>query len=227
MPDRRGRDGAFSPRGTAWVRGRRLMGFHSTRRRRYDHPVAVSDQDPPIEVDWVDSELLGDGLPGRLGLTILPGKRGKSIRYPGLVYRRDARTDLDRLHGLGVRLVVLLVDDSELGRWGDPHLVEHARAAGIEVVRLPIPDGHAPSSLEAVDRVLGTIGAARRTGDVAVACMGGIGRSGTIAACALVGAGASPDRAIAHLRDVRHPSAVETPEQEAFVATYATHVSGR
>ncbi len=47
--------------------------------------------DPPIHVDWIDPAVLADGLPGRLGLTILPGKRGKSIRYPGLVYRRDAR----------------------------------------------------------------------------------------------------------------------------------------
>ena len=58
---------------------------------------AESTGDPPIHVDWVDPSLLGDGRPGRLGLTILPGKRGKSVRYPGLVYRRDARTDLDRL----------------------------------------------------------------------------------------------------------------------------------
>ena len=38
--------------------------------------------DPPIHVDWIDQELLGDRLPGRLGVTILPGKRGASVRYP-------------------------------------------------------------------------------------------------------------------------------------------------
>ena len=187
---------------------------------------ARSDQplDPPIHVDWVDSNLLGDRLPGRLGLTILPGKRGASIRYPGRVYRRDAQIDLHRLAQAGVRLLVLLVEDSELTRWGDPDLIEHARAAGVETLRLPIPDGHPPASAEDVDRVLADVAARRADGDVVIACMGGVGRSGTLAACALVASGLSPDQAIAHVREVRHPSAVETPAQVAFVAAYAAHL---
>jgi protein-tyrosine phosphatase len=180
--------------------------------------------DPPIHVDWVDSTLLGDGRPGRLGLTILPGKRGASIRYPGRVYRRDARTDLDRLAEMGVGLLVLLVEDGELERWGDPDLLEHARAARVAVFRLPIPDGHPPTSVEDVDRVLADVAEGREERDVVIACMGGIGRSGTLAACALVATGLSADQAIAHLRAVRHPSAVETPAQVAFVAAYAAHL---
>jgi protein-tyrosine phosphatase len=183
--------------------------------------------DPPIHVDWVDAGLLGDGLRGRLGLTILPGKRGKSVRYPGLVYRRDTRTDLERLHELGVGFLALLVEDHELARWGDPGLVEHATAAGIRVRRLPIPDGKAPPSLTSVDELLAEIAEARVTADAVVACMGGVGRSATIAACALTAAGLSPDRAIAHLREVRHPTAVETPPQAAFVAAYAAHRENR
>jgi protein-tyrosine phosphatase len=185
--------------------------------------VPEPELDPPIHVDWVDPALLGDGLPGRLGLTILPGKRGKSIRYPGLVYHRDARADLVRLRELGADLLVLLVEDHELERWGDPALVEHAQAAGVRVRRLPIRDGHPPASVQDVDELLDEIREARASSDVVVACMGGIGRSGTIAACALVGAGQSPDRAIAHLREVRHPTAVETRAQLAFVAAYAAH----
>ena len=183
--------------------------------------------DPPIHVDWIDPAVLADGLPGRLGLTILPGKRGKSIRYPGLVYRRDARADLERLHGMGVGLLALLVEDRELERWGDPALVAHAAAAGLAVQRFPIPDGHAPSSADGVDALLDDIARVRASQDVVVACMGGVGRSGTIAACALVAAGVAPDRAIAHLRDVRHPTAVETPAQVAFVSTYAAHRENR
>ena len=171
--------------------------------------------------------MLADGLRGRLGLTILPGKRGKSVRYPGLVYRRDARTDLERLHGLGAELLVLLVQDHELERWGDPALVEHATAAGLRVRRLPIRDGDPPPSVSVVDELLDEILVARSTADVVVACMGGVGRSGTIVACALVGAGQSADRAIAHLRDVRHPTAVETRAQVAFVAAYAAHREDR
>ena len=183
--------------------------------------------DPPIHVDWVDADLLGDDLPGRLGLTILPGKRGVSVRYPGLVYRRDTRTDLERLRALGAGFLALLVEDYELARWGDPGLVEHATAVGVSVRRLPIPDGAAPTSITSVDELLAEIASARATSDVVVACMGGIGRSATIAACALVAAGLPPDRAIAHLRDVRHPTAVETPAQAAFVAAYAAHMENR
>ena len=123
-------------------------------------------------MDWVDQTLLGDGLPGRLGLTILPGKRGTSVRYPGLVYRRDARTDLERLRRLGADLLVLLVEDRELERWGDLAFVEHATAAGLRVRRLPIRDGHPPASV-AVDELLDEIHAARAKADVVVACMGG------------------------------------------------------
>jgi protein-tyrosine phosphatase len=179
--------------------------------------------DPPIHVDWVSASLLDDGRPGRLGLTILPGKRGKSVRYPGLVYRRDARTDLDRLRALGAGLLVLLVEDRELRRWGDPELVVHAEAAGVRVLRMPIRDGAAPRSVAAVDALLQEIDAARAESDVVVACMGGVGRSATIVACALVAAGESPDGAIAHLRAVRHPTAVETRRQVEFVAAYAAH----
>jgi protein-tyrosine phosphatase len=179
--------------------------------------------DPPIHVDWIDQALLGDGLPGRLGVTILPGKRGVSVRYPGRVYRRDTRTDLERLRGLGIGLLVLLVEDSELERWGDAALVAHAEEAGIRVRRMPIRDGAAPASVETVDELLAEIQAERTASDVVVACMGGVGRSGTIAACALVAGGLSPDGAIAHLREVRHPTAVETPRQVEFVAAYAAH----
>jgi protein-tyrosine phosphatase len=189
--------------------------------------VPDPDLDPPIRVDWVDAGLLGDGLRGRLGLTILPGKRGKSVRYPGLVYRRDTRTDLARLRELGVGFLALLVEDHELARWGDPGLVEQATAAGIRVRRLPIPDGKAPPSMTSVDELLAEIAAARETSDAVVACMGGVGRSATIAACALTVGGLSPDRAIAHLREVRHPAAVETPPQAAFVAAYAAYRENR
>jgi protein-tyrosine phosphatase len=189
--------------------------------------VPEPELDPPIHVDWVDSELLADGLPGRLGLTILPGKRGKSIRYPGLVYRRDARTDLRRLQELGVGLLALLVEDWEIARWGDPALPDHAAEVGVTLVRLPIPDGHAPPSVASVHKLLADIAVARQSTDVVLACMGGIGRSATIAACALVAAGLSPDRAIAHLRDVRHPTAVETQAQATFVAAYAAQMENR
>jgi hypothetical protein len=65
----------------------------------------------PIRVDWLPDGWAGDGRPGRLGLTILPGKQGASTRYPGRVYDRDLDADLATLRELGVRRLVLLVED--------------------------------------------------------------------------------------------------------------------
>jgi protein-tyrosine phosphatase len=160
-------------------------------------------------------------LPGRLGMTHLPGKRGASVRYPGHVYRRDTADDLRILKDRDVRLLVLLVEDRELQRWGDPRISQLAADAGLELTRYPIRDGAAASSVVQMDEMLARIGSARASGDVVIACMGGVGRTGMVAACALVQAGMAADEAILRVRQVRHPTAVETAAQEAFVRGYA------
>jgi protein-tyrosine phosphatase len=180
--------------------------------------------DPPLRVDWIEADELADGRPGRLGLTFLPGKRGPSLRYPGLVYRRELAADLATLTAQGIGVLALLVEDAELERWGDPHIVEAAAAAGLDVRRFPMPDGEPPASVEEMDAILEALDDARDRADAAVACMGGVGRTGTVAACALVRAGLDPREAIDRVRDVRHPEAVETPSQERFVAAYAARL---
>ncbi len=180
--------------------------------------------DPALRIDWLSAEELAGGLPGRLGLTFLPGKRGPSSRYPGNVYRRDAADDLATMRQLGVARLLLLVEDGELSRWSDPRIVELGRAAGIVVHRFPIRDGAAPT-LDMMDAIQAALDEGRRLGDVAVACMGGVGRSGTVAACALVRAGRLPQDAISRVRDVRHPQAVETEAQERMVHAYAAAVA--
>ena len=196
-----------------------------------DGPASASADhagfDPPLRIDWLEPEQLRDDLPGRLGLTILPGKRGVSVRYPGRVYRRNADEDLASLRAAGVRRLILLVEDAELRRWGDPEIVARGVAGGVEVLRYPTRDGHPPASMDEMRAVLAAIREGRRAGNVAVACMGGVGRSGTVAACALVEAGVSPAEAIATVRAVRHPTAVETAHQERFVGSYAREVAAR
>lgn len=177
--------------------------------------------DPELRIDWLDAELLpGDGL-GRLGLTILPGKHGVSYRYPGRVYQRELAGDLEALCQAGVRRFILLVDDAELRRWGDPAIVEEGARLGVEVIRHPIRDGYPPASVAAMQRILDDVREGRATGNVAVACMGGVGRAGTVAACALVEAGLSAEEAIAAVRRARHPGAVETRAQQDFVHRFA------
>ena len=178
--------------------------------------------DPPLRVDWID-DVLDDGRPGRLGLTFLPGKHGPSFRYPGRVYRRELDRDIATLVRAGIGYLALLVEDHELERWGDPAIVERAAARGLTVGRWPMPDGSTPRDVAEMDAILAAIVAARERSSVAVACMGGVGRTGTVAACALVAAGRDASAAIAEVRRVRHPTAVETAEQEAFVEAFARH----
>jgi protein-tyrosine phosphatase len=179
--------------------------------------------DPPLRVDWIDARHLDDGRTGRLGLTFLPGKRGPSFRYPGLVYRRQLDRDVRSLLEAGVGYLALLVEDHELERWGDPDIVERAAPEGLTVGRWPMPDGSTPRDVAEMDRILEAIETARERTNVAIACMGGVGRTGTVAACALVAGGWEPAAAIAEVRRVRHPTAVETAEQEAFVDAFARH----
>lgn len=173
--------------------------------------------DPPLRVDWLEP----DGAAGRVGLTILPGKHGSSTRYPGRVYRRDVERDLATLGELDVRHLILLVEDGELERWGNLDIVERGTIAGVQVHRFPMVDGGTPRDLGELQQILDRISAGRRDGNVAVACMGGVGRTGMVAACHLVERGLAPRDAIATVRAVRHPEAVETHAQEQFVRRYA------
>jgi len=182
--------------------------------------VSVTVHDPPPRIDWIPASDFADDLPGRVGMTVLPGKHGPSQRYPGRVYRGDLEADLAALTGAGIVRLILLVDDHELDRWGNPEIVARAAALGIEVDRRPIPDGSPPRDGAAMDAILASIAAARARGNVAVACMGGVGRSGTVAACALVAGGWTADDAIGRVRQLRHPTAVETRAQEDFVRKF-------
>lgn len=188
--------------------------------------AATTRDDRPLRVDWLDRSSLRDDRAGRLGLTFLPGKHGASFRYPGRVYRRDLDEDLASLEAAGISLLVLLVEDHELDRWGDPAIVEIAARRGLRIERWPMSDGTAPATAAEMRAILGSIDRARDHGDVAVACMGGVGRTGTVAACALVAAGWPPADAIAEIRRIRHPTAVETTEQLDFVDAFARHAPG-
>ncbi len=182
--------------------------------------MTESGIDPPPRIDWLPASDLADGRPGRIGMTVLPGKRGPSVRYPGHVYRADLERDLAALSRAGIVRLILLVEDEELARWSDTELVERAAGFGLEVDRHPMPDGAPPASTAEMDEILRSVVEGRDSADVAVACMGGVGRTGTVAACALVAAGWEADAAIARVRELRHPMAVETEAQERFVQTY-------
>jgi predicted protein tyrosine phosphatase len=175
------------------------------------------DSANPIVVDFLAQD--SHGLPGRLGLTIAPGKW-----RPGLEPASDdlVRDDLVRLRDVhGAKVLVTLLQEEEMTRFGIPELFRVARSLRFRVHPFPIPDMNAPDDIEATARLVDEIVAALRAGDtVVVHCRGGLGRSGTIAACCLVATGRRSREAIAMVRAAR-PGAVEVPSQVEFVARFA------
>ncbi|MCB9539796.1 MAG: dual specificity protein phosphatase family protein [Myxococcales bacterium] len=177
-----------------------------------DHAAAIGralDGRSGLRVDWLPDDARA---PGRLGLTLCPGRRDR---------RRDLQADLDALQRAGATVLVSLLTDDEV-RWaGVEGLPEAARGRGVAWWSLPIADQGVPGH-RALDALLDRLGAALAAGErVVVHCMGGLGRSGLVAACALVDAGWSAADAIEAVRAARDPRAVETPAQEAFVAEFA------
>jgi protein-tyrosine phosphatase len=162
-----------------------------------------------LRVDWVESEQIG---PGRLGMTICPGRRDRD---------RNLEADLGRLRDEGVDRLLCLSTDAELDWAGVPELGTRAEAFGLNYRWLPVPDQGTCTLSEAVDLVGWIRDGLKRGESVVVTCMGGLGRSGMIAACTLVDGGVSPTDAIAFVRATRGPRALETSAQEEFVSRFA------
>lgn len=179
--------------------------------------MKLTSETNPIRVDFVPKEALR--LPGKLGLTIAPGKAG-----PGLTGEWDRQLDEDlvRLRDIfRANVLVTLLEDLEMKRLGIPDLLSRAARSGFETFWYPIADLSVPDSIEHAAELVRAILdrlATRRV--VVVHCLGGLGRSGTIAACCLAARGAGPDEAIEIVREAR-PGAVQNEAQEAFVRRFA------
>lgn len=171
-------------------------------------------EDRRLRVDWIDDLFT---TPGRLGITICPGRRDRD---------RTLADDLETLRDLGVRRLICLLPEDELAWAGVPDLVERATEAGLMVRHLPVPDQQIPGLANASDLVAWCDEGTAAGEAVVVCCMGGLGRSGTIAACYLVAHGLDAAKAISVVRRARNPRAVENTAQEAFLAAYAGHLPG-
>jgi len=169
-----------------------------------------------LPLAFVPHEALG--ARGRLGFCPAPGRWRLDITLdPG----RLLDEDLEALCACGATTLVVLLEEEEMERIGLGDLRERARRAGLEVLWLPIPDGTAPSDVEAtarlVQRILERLASGRT---VVVHCHGGIGRSGTIVATCLVALGVRPERALELVRRER-AGAATAPGQEEFVHEFA------
>ncbi|MBK8800771.1 MAG: isochorismatase family protein [Fibrobacteres bacterium] len=167
------------------------------------------EQDRRLRVDWVPLQ----GATGRMGLTLLPGRRDRG---------RDLSEDADRLRELGAKLVVSLVTQEELVEFGVEELSQELARRGIEWIHSPILDQRACGLEQAEDLSRRITEACFQGRDVVIHCLGGIGRSGMIAACVEVLAGMDAHEAIAIVRQHRSPRALETRAQCELVESYAT-----
>lgn len=172
--------------------------------------------DAPLYVDFLDA---GDTrLPGRIGLTIAPGKKD------GCRWDRDLDADLRRLRDeFRCDLLVSLLELDEYERLAIGNLFARAAHYGIQTVHFPIEDVNAPPA-EAMPRfaalVQQVVAAARDAKTVVIHCRGGLGRTGTVAAACLAALGHPPAQAIERVRRVRR-GAVEVPSQEQWVHAFA------
>ncbi len=178
-----------------------------TAARCVDRLAALLTASTRLRVDF-----LADSRAGRVGLTVLPGRRD---------WRRNLADDLAVLRDEGITAVVCLVPHEELERYGVPNLLDAYLSVGIEVLHLPVLDQQGASAgqlLETTTWIAQRVSAGR---SVLIHCVGGLGRSGMVAACYLLGCGASIDEALAAVRAARGPRAVETAIQDLCVRRVA------
>lgn len=172
----------------------------------------------PIRVDWVNLDGVPNlaSVPGRLGMTFLPGKEYLSP-WSG-AWWRDLERDVARLRDdQGCDVFLLLVEDHELGMTRTTGLAAAFERLGIELRRHPVVDMSVPTDRAAYRATLEGLTTDIRAGkSVVVACRGGLGRTGTAVACLLVGEGVEPDTAIRLTRESRR-NTIERGKQVAFV----------
>lgn len=180
----------------------------------------TTSEKSPLRVDFLPPEAVR--LPGRVGITIAPGKRGPGI---GTLWRRDLDEDLVRLRDhFDTGLLVSLCEAPELTMLGIGNLSTRAMELGLPVESFPIPDGGVPASAEAVASLVSNVLEALAQGQtVVIHCRGGLGRSGLVAGCVLAARGTPAGEAISIVRKAR-PGAIENRGQEAFIEAFAAKV---
>jgi len=88
---------------------------------------------------------------------------------------------------------------------------------------VPFPDFGVPSDVDLLRQHLAAVLVRARAGErIELGCWGAHGRTGTAVACLAVLDGLVPDTAVAWVRDNYCARAIETADQEAFVAAFPT-----
>ncbi|MEV6931874.1 sulfur transferase domain-containing protein [Dactylosporangium sp. NPDC051485] len=130
--------------------------------------------------------------------------------------------DLARLARAGVQVLVSLLTDDEVRETGLAGEAACARDAGLEFLRVPIPDRQAPGADFSASVLPVLVGHHRAGRHVAVHCRFGIGRSATVAAGVLVACGGDPGDVWARLAAVRGVPVPDVDAQRHWVESLIT-----
>ena len=170
--------------------------------------IVKTSADSPLRLDKIPIPV--DGA-GRIYVTICPGKRCWSSTG-SFEWERDLDADVEAIKSQNISVVVSLLDVNEHAAVGVPDLYDAYERAGLEVVRVPTPDGDYP--YDGIGHACGIWEDVVCSGkDVVVHCLGGMGRAGSFVATMLVrGLSFHPEKAIEHVRRHRN-GAIETQEQ--------------
>ncbi|KAI9066623.1 phosphatases II [Trametes sanguinea] len=154
-------------------------------------PLPTSVTAPAVAIPEVPT-IPSLGMAKLIGNLYMSSCPGKKVRLDGPVRGRstvcrDLRSDLERIKNVGVACIVCCLDDKELQSLGVTwsEYLQVAGELGIDILRIPIPEGLPPNDPAALDSHLSKLIDAYtlRGAAVLVHCRGGVGRAGIVACC--------------------------------------------
>ncbi len=161
-----------------------------------------------LRIDWLDEDLT---FPGKMGLTILPGRRDIG---------RSLEADIATIQEKGVTHIVCLIPRAEMSIYGVDGLLDAYEKAGFTTKHLPILDQSTCTLHEMHELVQWMDAELSKGATMMLHCVGGLGRSGIAAASYLKYKGMNSEEAIATVRTTRSPRALENDVQEDFVREF-------
>jgi len=180
--------------------------------RSRDNNRITSLQDPYKIIDIMHHYV----SKGRLTLSIAPGK--KDTRW-----NRDLKLDLTMIKNNGIRVIVCLLEWSEMKKLHLLYYPKIAQEEGFIFYHLPIKDRGIPNRKN-IDCLIPILVEHLISGqNVLIHCRSGLGRAGTVCACCLAHFGFEGQKTIDVVRD-RRPGAIQTFRQESFVIRYCNSI---
>lgn len=141
----------------------------------------------------------------------------------------DSPASVANIEGLGINLVVSLLEPSEARTLGLEGERLEVKAHGMEFISFPIPDMGLPASVTDFASLTKALFAQVNAGsNTLVHCRAGIGRSGLLSAGVLLHAGMDAKEALAYVSKMRGIRVPETPDQHDWlVSNYPVIVAKR